>query len=87
MALTIPDDTLRRIGMSERELAVEIACRLFDAGKIYLPDACKLAGLPRGAMEDELARRQIPIYRYTREMFQQDLETLRKLEAERAGRQ
>jgi predicted HTH domain antitoxin len=86
MPLTIPDEILRQSGLSEREMAIEIACRLFEAGTIYLPDACKLAGISRIELEEELRRRKIPVYRYTREMYEQDLETLSKLDAERAGR-
>ena len=36
MPVVISDETLRAAGLSEREAAVEIACHLFDAGKLCL---------------------------------------------------
>jgi predicted HTH domain antitoxin len=84
MPVVIPDEFLQQVGMTERELLIEIACRLFDAEKIYLPDAGRLAGLTRTEMEEELIKRNLPIVRYTEEMLRQDLEAIRFLEAERA---
>jgi predicted HTH domain antitoxin len=34
--LTIPDDILREAGISESDANVELACRLYDAGKLTL---------------------------------------------------
>ena len=57
--LVIPDETLREAGLSERDALVEFACRLFDAGRLTLWGAAKLAGLSRVAFEEELRARQI----------------------------
>jgi predicted HTH domain antitoxin len=79
MPITISDELLKAAGMNEGEARVEIASRLFEAGKLSLPLAARLAGLDRGEMEDELLDRNIPLYRPTLEDYRQDVEALRKL--------
>ena len=79
MPLIISDETLKEAGLTEQEARIEIACRLFDAEKLYLWPAAQLAGLSRGEFEDELHRRKIPIYRPTLEDLRSDIETLKKL--------
>ena len=46
--LHIPDELLKEAGLTEQELLVELACRLFDGGRRTLWSAAKLAGLDRG---------------------------------------
>jgi predicted HTH domain antitoxin len=79
MAITISDEVLKEAGMSDREALVEIACRLFEAGKLSLPLAARLAGVDRGEMEDQLLDRKIPLYRPTIEDYRQDLDALQSL--------
>ena len=79
MPLVIPDDALRAAGMDEREAKVEIACRWFDAGKLAIGHAARLAGMGEAAFEAELEARGIPRYRYTEEMLEHDVEVLKKL--------
>lgn len=79
MPLTLSDDVLKQAGMSAEEARVEIACRLFDAGKLALWPAAQLAQLSRAAFEDELHRRNIPVYRPTVGDLKADLETLDRL--------
>ncbi|HLQ45749.1 MAG TPA: UPF0175 family protein [Planctomycetaceae bacterium] len=81
MTLTIPDGTLQSAGMTEREMQIEIACRLFDAGKLHLWPAAQLAGMSRGEFEEELALRNIAIYRPTVEDLDLDLRNMPKLGA------
>ena len=81
MTLTISDTTLKSAGMTEREMQIEIACRLFDAGKLALWPAAQLAGMSRGEFEDELALRNIAIYRPTLEDLELDLRIMPKLGA------
>ena len=38
MPVVISDEFLRQVGLSEREMLIEIACRLFDAEKLALWD-------------------------------------------------
>jgi predicted HTH domain antitoxin len=80
MPLTLSDDVLEKAGMTADEARVEIACRLFDAGKLALWPAAQLAQLSRTEFEGELLSRRIPIYRPTLADLQNDLETLKQLE-------
>ncbi len=65
MPLTLSDEVLKQAGLTEQEARVEIACRLFDAGKLDLWPAAQLAGMTRVNFEAELLNRKIPIYRLT----------------------
>jgi predicted HTH domain antitoxin len=79
MPVIITDETLAQAGMTEREAVVEIACRLFDAGKLHLWPAAKLAGMSRVEFEQQLMDRKIPVYRPTIEDLHEDLAALRRL--------
>jgi predicted HTH domain antitoxin len=81
MPLVISDETLRSAKLTETEMQVEIACALFDSGKLALWPAAKLAGLSRGEFEEELAMRNIPAYRPTAEDWEVDKRTIAELEA------
>ena len=45
MPLVISDETLHEAGLTASDALVEFACRLFDADKISLWQAARLAGL------------------------------------------
>jgi predicted HTH domain antitoxin len=75
--LRIPDDVLEKAGITEREAVLELACRLFETGRLTLFFAARLAGLSQPEFEDVLLERKIPIYRYTGDDLQNDLRTLR----------
>ncbi|MFM9957320.1 MAG: UPF0175 family protein [Phycisphaerales bacterium] len=79
MILHLRDDILREAGVSEQDAVIELACRLFDAGKLALWPAAQLAGLARTDFEYELRRRGLAVYRYTPEMLEQELEAIRKI--------
>lgn len=84
MALTISDEELQKLGMTEKELRIEIACRLFDIGKLHLWPAAQFAGLSRTEMEGELMERKIPIYRYiTLEDLEPEIRWLQESQRER----
>ena len=51
MPLVIPDELLLEAGLDEREALVEIACRLFESGKLTLWSAVKFAGMSRTELE------------------------------------
>jgi len=65
MPVTISDEALRAAGLTEGEAKIEFACRLFDAGKLTIGHAARLAGLTEIQLEQELERRGLPRYRYT----------------------
>ncbi len=80
MTLTIPDDILKQAGLTEADALLEFACRLYDADKLGLSMAGRLAGLDRVHFEIELRKRGIAVWRPTVEDFEKDMETLRRLE-------
>jgi len=80
MPLTLSDQVLQQAGMTVDEARVEIACRLFDAGKLALWPAAQLAEMTRTQFEGELMTRHIPIYRPTLADLETDLETLKRLD-------
>jgi predicted HTH domain antitoxin len=82
MQLVIPDHIVQEAGLSERAVLIELACRLFDIGKLPLWPAAQLAGLTRTEMEGELMERKIPIYRPTVEDLANDLAALERLPTE-----
>ncbi len=73
MPLTISDDVLHEAGLNVIDARIEFACRLFDAGKLTLWSAAKLAGQDRITFEAELGKRHIPIYRPTVKDLTNDL--------------
>lgn len=72
MTFSIPDDILREAGLTESEALVELACRLFDAGRLSKEAAVRLCGLERTAFEAELYRRGLAVYRTTLEDYEMD---------------
>lgn len=79
MPLVISDEMLRSAGLTEGELKLELACRLFDAGKLTLVHAARWAGVDRGTIEDALLERGLPIYRPTLHDIEVDLATVEQL--------
>jgi len=77
MSFFIPDEALKQAGISEHEARIELACRLFDIGRLSLFHARELAGLAsRSLLEGELVKRGIPLVRPTPQDLLQDLESL-----------
>jgi predicted HTH domain antitoxin len=85
MTINIPDDILRQIGPTERDVLIEIACRLYDAEKIEKPQATRLCGLSRVELEDELAKRGLAVYRATLEDYELDRASLGDAPVRKAG--
>jgi predicted HTH domain antitoxin len=80
MPLVISDETLAQMKLDEREARIEIACRLFDAGKLQLWPAAQLAGLSRIEFEDQLKQRGLAIYRIDEVYWRQELKAIDRLE-------
>jgi predicted HTH domain antitoxin len=80
MNLTIPDDILSKAGMTERDVRIEVACRLFDARKLGKSAASRLAGLSRIDFEEELIKRNLPILHLDEEYWRQEMESLKASE-------
>lgn len=79
MTLTIPDEVLNDARLSESQMLIEIACRLFDVGHLSMSAASRLAKLDRPEFERELFIRKIPAYRPTVADLESDLKALDRL--------
>lgn len=79
MPLVISDDDLHAANLTPEEARVEIACRLFDAGRLTIGHAARMAGLTELTFEEQLHQRGIPRYRYTDQKMESDLQSLKKL--------
>lgn len=77
MPVVISDEVLRQANLTEREALIEIACRLFDAGKLSFAHAAELARLPALEMEDALRARGVPRYLYSEGDFEQHMRVIR----------
>jgi len=76
MSIHIPEDILQQAGISEGEALIELACHLFDTGKLSLFFAAKLARLSPADFEDLLLERRIAVYRYAEDDLKSDLRTM-----------
>lgn len=65
--------------MAEPESRLEIACRLYDAGKLSFPLATRWAGVSRHEFEEALLARDLPLVHLSIEELEQDVETLQRL--------
>lgn len=79
MPLTIPDDLLKRMGMTEQEARIEIACRLYDAQIIGKPTATRLAELTRPEFEGELVERGLAVLRMDEQYVREEIEAAERL--------
>jgi predicted HTH domain antitoxin len=81
--VSISDDILSAVPISEAELRLEIAIMLYQKG---LPPgkAASVAGMDRPSFRHLLASRQIPVS-YDVEDLEQDVRTLRELFSEDAA--
>jgi predicted HTH domain antitoxin len=79
MPLILSDEELQAAGLTPETARIELACRLFEAGKLDLFHARKLSGRVRVDFEDELIARKIPVYYVTEETWAQDLAAMPSL--------
>lgn len=79
MPLTISDEMLTAAGLSEQEARLEIACRLYDAGKLTMPEATRWAGVDRTTLESALLERNLPLIRVDARYWDQELEGMRRM--------
>jgi len=82
MPLTISDPELEKLGMTEAEARVEIACRLYDCQRLSFAEAIRWSGLSRTGFESALIDRGLPVYRLTEEMLREELEAAGMLDDE-----
>lgn len=73
MPLTISDQLLQEAGLSQAEAQIEIACRLYDSGKLTMPQATRWAGLTRTEFEAALLQRHLPLIRVDEQYWRQEV--------------
>ncbi|WP_353717928.1 UPF0175 family protein [Dyadobacter sp. 676] len=83
MLLELNDNVIKSTGLSEHELRVELAVRLYEDGKITIGQGGTMTGLGSIRFQKELGKRKIA-WHYDIEDFEADLETLRKLSSDRS---
>jgi predicted HTH domain antitoxin len=74
----IEDDILALSGLTESELRRELAIALFQAERLRLGQAAKLADQTQLEFQKALASRRIPIH-YGSEELDEDLQAIRQL--------
>jgi len=79
MGVTISDELLHSMRMSEGELKQELAVLLFQKDKLTLAQAAAVAGMSRLQFQRLLASRQIPVH-YDVADFEEDLRTLNEMD-------
>lgn len=79
MPLAITDEMLKTAGLSEQEARLEIACRMYDAGKLTMPEATRWAGVNRTDFETALLERNLPLIRVDESYWQHELENMQRL--------
>ena len=80
MQLTIPDDQIEGIALTEHNTLFVLALGLYVDQQATLGQAARLAGLSRPAFIDALGERQIPIH-YDEADLDADLRTLEQFKA------
>jgi predicted HTH domain antitoxin len=69
--------------LDARKVRLEIAVSLFDREQASIGVAAGIAGLAISEMIDELGRRRIPVVRYSKEEFAEELKHVRGLSGRR----
>lgn len=77
--VTLPDQLLAEAGLSEAEAKLEIACRLYDAGTLTMPQATRWAGITRVDFETALLERRLPLVRIDERYWEQEAQGLERL--------
>ncbi len=73
MTLNIPEGILEQAGLTEREVLIELACRLFDAEKLGKGLAARMCGLKRIEFEEELRKRKLAVYHTSLEEYEREM--------------
>lgn len=83
MLLKLNDNVIKSTGLSEQELRIELAVRLYDDGKITVGRGGTMTGLGQVKFQHELGKREIP-WQFDIEDLHADLETLKAVLGDRS---
>jgi len=75
MTIEIPDNMIRKAGLTESGFKLELALIFFQKELFTLAQAAKFAGLHRMEFQKELGQRKIPIH-YGISELEEDMKTL-----------
>ena len=71
--LHVADDIIKRLGSSEGEALLEIACRLYETAKLRFDEAAKLASVSLDIFAAACEARKIPVYWLSDDELESDL--------------
>lgn len=83
MLLELNDNVIKSTGLSEQELRIELAVRLYEDGKITVGQGGTMTGLGQVKFQHELGKREIP-WQFDIEDLHADLETLKAVLGDRS---
>ena len=69
------------VSLDGQDVRLELAVSLFDRGQVSIGVASRIAGLSISETIDELGRRGIPVARYSRDEFAEEMNYVRGLAA------
>ncbi|MGD9563220.1 MAG: UPF0175 family protein [Pyrinomonadaceae bacterium] len=78
MAATIELQLPESVTITEEEIRMIVAARLFDLGELSSGQAAKLAGMSKREFIESVGRYGVSIFQYDAEELREDLERLRK---------
>lgn len=78
MSITIPDEVMKRAGLSEAAFRIELAIMLFEKFLLTFGQASEMAGLSQYDFQQEVGKRGLFIH-YDVEDLKDDLKTLESL--------
>lgn len=76
MTINIEDDIVKKIGLQEQELLLELAITMFTSERLTLGQASRMSRLHQSQFQKELAKRRIPIHYGEAELLE-DIKTLK----------
>jgi predicted HTH domain antitoxin len=77
MALTITDDEIKRIGLTEQQFKLEIAIHLYAINVFTLGQAANFCNISQAEMMEQVGSRKIPVH-YTIDDLDYDYKNLVK---------
>jgi predicted HTH domain antitoxin len=77
--LVINDELVKELNMSEQEIKLEFAIRLYESDKISLRKAARIASLPWLGFSKILVQRNIPTVKMSNEEFETEVSTVNSL--------
>lgn len=78
MTATVELDLPDSVHLSDKELKMILAAKLFDLGELSSGQAAKMVGISRREFIESVGKYGVSIFQYTSEEVEEDLRRLRK---------